>query len=312
MDNDVFIPHMARRGGLLWYKNRVLYHTYLDAKDPADAHPNNDDGRKAMFTMTYVVSGKLMLGVGFRNLSPADVHMISRTIPYHKQPKSARPLDAFAGKEWPEIFDFEVNKDWHQLTLYNASLTPGHTWVDDQKVWLNHYSMGLHMVPKTISLPLGEKHSFGGMELDSSAHYYIYDFWNNSFAGKFKGSSVFAQEIRPGEARMLSVHKAENHPQFLSTNRHIMQGFVDMTAYPQWNESRKTLTGTSEVIGEESYKVVIACNGRIPKSCNIKDNNIGTTQTTSRVYIVDEKNGLAELDINSKTNAALTWEIVFE
>ena len=51
---------------------------------------------------------------------------------------------------------------------------------------------------------------------------YVYDFWNESFVGVFPGNARLEQNLRPGEARMLSVHEVEPRPQFLSTSRHVM------------------------------------------------------------------------------------------
>lgn len=38
------------------------------------------------------------------------------------------------------------------------------------------------------------------------------NFWNNNFVGKVKGNQELKQKLRPGEARMLSIHEAVNYP----------------------------------------------------------------------------------------------------
>ena len=70
----------------------------------------------------------------------------------------------------------------------------------------------------------------------------MYDFWNDRFVGKLPGEARLAQTLRPGEARMMSVHRATEHPQFLSTDRHLMQGFLELSDV-RWDATRSRLTG---------------------------------------------------------------------
>ncbi len=122
-DNDLFMPEMVTRCGLRWYKNRVVVSYDLDAKDPLKARPAfNNDGLKTLMTMCYVVSARFLMARGFYQLTPEQLYIMSRTFPYHELPKSSRPVDAFSnGFAVPRIFDYEVNPDWHQLTLYNPN-----------------------------------------------------------------------------------------------------------------------------------------------------------------------------------------------
>ena len=40
-----------------------------------------------------------------------------------------------------------------------------------------------------------------------------------------------------------------------------MQGFVDLVGVPQWDAEKNTLSGTSKVIGGQTYQVILAGNG---------------------------------------------------
>ena len=102
-------------------------------------------------------------------------------------------------------------------------------------------------------MKLGASLNEGGLGLDPDKEYYLYDFWNEKLVGRYYGSDQLIQELRLGETRMISIHSVEKHPQFISTNRHIMQGLVDMTGLPVWNEKKKVLSGISNVIGGEEY-----------------------------------------------------------
>src|SRR5690606_20688977 len=160
-----------------------------DSKDPQMCFPAaNKDGARGMYTMCYVTGGRFLLARSFSQFSPEEIHDMSRIFPYHLQEKSARPIDAFnEGVTMPRIYDFAVDSSWHQLTFFNDNFdsTAG---------------------PSTISVKLGASLNEGGLELDSRRQYYVYDFWNDRLVGLLGGDAELTQDVRPGEARMMSVH----------------------------------------------------------------------------------------------------------
>jgi hypothetical protein len=288
-DNDIFVPEMVTRAGMRWYKNRVITSYDLDAKDPLKARPAfNHDGLKTMMTMAYVVTGRFLLARSFYQLSPEQLFVMSRTFPYHAVPKSSRPIDGFTpGVTVPRVFDFEVNSDWHQLTLYNPN------------------SDSTKADPNAMTVYLGRSLNEGGLGLDRNKTYYLYDFWNDTLTGVFKGDAVLKQQLRTGETRMISVHAEEKNPQFVSTNRHIMQGYVDMARYPSWDASKKQLSGVSKVVGGETYSVVIAVNGYKLLGAKARGANASTKMT-------NRGRGLALLSIDSDQNGEIEWTVYFK
>jgi hypothetical protein len=288
-DNDLFVPEMVTRCGLRWYKNRVVVNYDLDAKDPLKARPAfNNEGLKTLMTMCYVVSGRFLMARGFYQLSTEQLYIMSRTFPYQTLPKSSRPVDAFTnGFGVPRIFDYEVNPDWHQLTLYNPNLDS------------TNYDADI------MALELGASLNEGGLGLNADKEYFLYDFWNNKFVGRFYGSDLLIQELRPGETRMISIHSVEKHPQFISTNRHIMQGLTDMTGLPVWDENKKTLTGKSKVIGDEEYKVVIARNEYLPGRCN-------AVNAKTKMEQAENEHDLVVLSIIGEKSGEVEWTVTFK
>ena len=288
-DNDIFVPEMVARSGMRWYKNRVITNYDLDAKDPLKARPLfMNDGLKTLMTMAYVVSGRFLLARSFYQLSPEQLYVMSRTFPYHAVPKSSRPIDAFnKGVVVPRIFDYEVSDSWHQLTLYNPCID------------------STTSAPGKIDVSLGRSLNEGGLGLDGSRTYYLYDFWNDTLTAVIKGSAVLTQQLRPGETRMISIHAQEQNPQFLSTNRHIMQGYVDMSAYPTWNGTTRQLSGVSRVVGGETYKVVIAANGRTLVGAKAAGGK-------ASVHMKDVSRGLLELWIDKEENGPTEWIVSFK
>jgi len=286
-DNDIITPEMVSMCGLRWYKNRVVMNYDMDAKDPNKALPAaNADGARAMLTMCYVTSGRFLLGRSFTQLNKEQLFDLSRTFPYHCTPQSARPIDAFNnGVTIPRVYDFTVNPSWHQLTFYNYNTT-----ADAAK--------------NTISVWPAKSLNEGGMALDSNKQYYVYDFWNDHFIGLVSGRDKLEQQLRPGEARMMSVHARENNPQFISTNRHIMQGYLDLKDC-KWNVSSKMLSGLAEVVENDPFKIVIATNGKKIRNCKV-------SAGTCTIKMTDEKNSLAQLTVNTATNTDVKWEVNFK
>ena len=228
-----------------------------------------------------------LMARGFYQLSPEQLYIMSRTFPYPELPKSSRPVDAFTnGFTVPRIFDYEVNPDWHQLTLYNPNLD---STDNDANI---------------MTLELGASLNEGGLGIDPEKEYFLYDFWNDKFIGRYYGSDLLIQELRLGETRMISIHAVEKNPQFISTNRHIMQGLVDMVGLPVWNENKKVLTGKSKVIGGEEYKVVIALNGYKSVKCSAQN-------ARATIKMIDGENDLAVLSVQTDQNSDVEWNISF-
>jgi hypothetical protein len=273
----------------------------MDAKNPFHCVPDNLDGVRSMFTMAYVVSGRLLLGASFSRMTDEQLFILSRAFPYHSASKSARPVDAFSGGDLPQVYDFEVNPQWHQVTFFNTTY--------DSAEW-KKAADGSKLEPlgkpiaATVGVDLGKDSASCGLGLSSAKKYYVYDFWNEKLVGVFQGSARLEQPLRPGEARMMSVHEVEANPQFISTNRHIMQGYVDMPRC-KWDGKARELRGTSKVIGGETYKVIVALNGWKPKTANAPG-------AKSKIRLFDDKIGLAELSLDRPQNGDTDWVITFD
>ncbi len=312
-DNTMWAPPLISRAGLRWYKNRVVMNYDTDGKQVLDEHRRNGrDGVRAMFTMTYVASARMLIANSFSQMTPDQLHDLSRVIPFHSTPRSARPVDLFTGgAPYPRVYDFKVDDSWHQLTFFNTAIEKGE-W-PSVDVDLEPFTEGrrdfpgkvkaLKPVGARISVDLGAPPAEGGLGLTRNARYYVYDFWNDRLVGIFKGSDKLAQELRPSEARMLSIHAVEPDPQFLSTNRHVMQGYVDLTGRPRWDAKTATLSGVAKVIGGETFRIVIATNGRQPKDCRA----IGAT---AQVRVVDESAGLLELSLDARETGDISWSVI--
>jgi hypothetical protein len=282
-DNDIVTPEMISRCGHRWYKNRVIFTYDMDSKSLSKASPNNRDGLRQLLTMVYTVAPRLVLASSFSRMTPEQVHDLSRIYPIHDTPRSARPLDAFTREDGiPHIYDQVIDDSWHQLAFYNPDVAAA----------------------GTISVDIGKDSSFGGMGLKADKSYYVYDFWNDAFLGKFAGAGKLEQVLRPGEVRMMSVHEVTDHPQFISSNRHVMQGYVDVLK-TAWDPATRTLSGSSKVVGGETYKLVIATNGLKPAACAAQG-------AKAEVKLNEPASaGIAVLSIDQAANGTVDWTVTF-
>jgi hypothetical protein len=279
-DTDEMDSVTVTRCGLRWYKNRVLYNQDTDSKSIVRYEANRDKVR-CILTMGYVVSGRFLMANSFSDYSPATFKDITRTFPYHTANKSARPVDAFVSPS-PMVYDFEVDNTWHQVTLYNP----------DEK---NERLIGINISGKQVD---------GALGLDSQKSYHVYDFWNDKYCGILKGDQRLEQMLRPGEARMLSVREQFDHPRIISTNRHIMQGYLDIIN-ASWDPETKTLSGKSKLVGNDPCVITIAAEGFTPKSSSCESSN-----TISELS--GENDGLVRLTLKSSKNLDESWTVVFE
>jgi len=285
-DNNTINPRQINQAAMRWYKNRRLTSYDMDGKallksgHGKNIHNIEAAERCAILTLSYAVSGRLLLTESFRLFSDEVLHDLSRIYPFHATPLSARPLDAFIRSQ-PTVFDFPISASWHQLVLYNDSKSD-----------------------REFEIPISGDTASGAMGLDAERQYYIYDFWNDRFVGKVFGNASIKQLVSDGEARMLSVHAVENRPQWISTDRHIMQGYVDLVKKPEWNTDNNTLSGTSSLIGGELYRITLALNGYTPERVILKGG-------AGEIKIRSDNKNLADLILKVKESQKLSWKMVY-
>lgn len=276
-DSNGFYPGMVTIDGLRWYKNRTVFNYYPDSKT---VHGISPEIRQSMLTMIYLTSGRIDLATSFKLFTPEITHDFSRIYPAYREPFTARPLDAFSGIRDPQVYDLELTADWHQVALYNSTDKTG-----------------------MVSVAISGDRTAGAIGLDPAASYYAYDFWSDSFMGKLSGSAKIQRSLHPNCCAMISVRKVQDHPQVLSTNRHILQGWVDL-ANVKWTAASKRLSGVARVIGGEPFMIVIAGNGS-------KAIRAVADHATARLAAHPEK-GMNVIVLERPDSADVNWQVEYE
>jgi hypothetical protein len=278
---------VARKPALRWYKNRRLVHFDMDGKALMTAgnrlkgenYKIDETHRQAILTVNYAISGRLLLTEDFGKFPPEVIYDLSRTIPYHTSSLTARPVDAFIHDQ-PFIYDMAISPGWHQLVLWNSCK-------DERKIEAVFAGDAVN----------------GALGLDPGQDYYLYDFWNNRFLGTFSGADTFSVDIPSMNAKMISIHRVEDHPQWLSTDRHVMQGYVDLVEKPAWDADKATLTGTSVLIGGEAYRMTVALNG----------SNATKVKARGAAASIEAREDpeLVDVVLTSRKNREVNWSIYF-
>ena len=86
------------------------------------------------------------------------------------------------------------------------------------------------------------------------------DYSEGLISGRKNGGWWREQSLRPGEARVISIRKQRDHPQVVSTDRHILQGALDLSDV-SWDPATPTLSGSSRVVADDPSVISITTHG---------------------------------------------------
>jgi len=276
-DSSHFEPEMASRIGLRWYKHRSVFGYYPDGK----SFKNMDtDARRTMLIQVGLLSGRLELGTSFSRMTAEEQHDLTRLYPILSGTQSFRPVDMLIeGRTDPSVYVYRISDDWSQLILCNN-----------------------HNEPHTVTTPLsGDQADTGSLGHDPDATYYLHDFWNDKFLGEISGKQSIEQTLKPQQALTYSLHRKKDHPQFLSTNRHIMQGMSDL-ADVKWDAETLTYSGSAKLIGGEPFVITLANNGHTATK---------VTASTGQATLATTPEKLTRLTIRTDANNEVKWTVTW-
>ncbi|MCX6928264.1 MAG: alpha-galactosidase, partial [Verrucomicrobia bacterium] len=146
--------------------------------------------------------------------------------------------------------------------------------------------------------------------LDPASTYHAFDFWANQLVPDFKGNFEFP--VPAQSCRVIAVRSAKSHPVLLSTSRHVSQGILEVTG-EMWSAAAQTLSGVSQVVGQDPYELRIAGitdGGKFWKAVaamvSAADEAAGVTIT------MQECPGLVRVLINSPIGREVRWGVQFK
>jgi hypothetical protein len=138
------------------------------------------------------------------------------------------PLDLLPIADLKPVWDLKVRRPfatWDVVSMFN--------WGEE---------------PREYNLP------FADLGLDGRKEYLLYEFWSRKLIGVARDSIKL--RVDPRSNLLLAVHPLESRPQFLSTDRHISQGGVELTALA-WNADRGELSGKLQLVANDPLTMAV-------------------------------------------------------
>ena len=139
--------------------------------------------------------------------------------------------------------------------------------------------------------------------LEPEVDHVAFDYWQNIMIPSIKGR---LQITVPAEScRVLAVRPHSEHPQLLSTSRHITQGIVDVLE-ETWDEKTRMLSGRSRVVADDPCELRIAAPSAVESvTVSAPDESAGV-QTS-----VKDSPGLVRATLKSPISREVSWTVKF-
>jgi hypothetical protein len=213
-------PHASR----LWFLNGRVWWNDPDCVSVRAATLLEQARLNASFT---TIAGDLFYNSDWMpDFPPERLDILRRCMPAHNL--ASRPVD---------VFEHEPARIWH---LADTRETPRR-----DVVALYNWDKN----PATVSCPAGR------IGLPPAREYVGFDFWANKFLPPFK-ETVQAELPAGGSCRIFAIRPVADHPQLLSTSRHVTQGMIDVTG-EKWDATQATLSAISKVVANDPYELRI-------------------------------------------------------
>ncbi len=258
----------AWHGTNLYFLNGRVWH---NDPDPIYVREENPIDRARWMCSWLAVSGAMhSSSEQYDELSEERLDLLRRCLPMHEL--AARPVDLLE-KDQPEIWLVQ-NDRLNVVGLFN--------WKEKQATQIT-YDMGKL-----------------GLEADKT--YVGFDFWANEFVDAFSGN--LDQTLPAAQCRVLALRAIADHPQLVSTSRHITQGLIDVVE-EQWLASDKQLTGKSQVVGGDAYELRIV----LPSTGEWKASGVEVSQGSAKIVAQDGKT--LRVEIQTADSAEVSWKVTF-
>jgi hypothetical protein len=181
------------------------------------------DQARVWATLQGLTGQALLTSDRLMDLSEERVELLRRVYPA----VDIRPLDLFPTERYKRIWDLKIN---HQGRKYDV---------------VGVFNFGTEKVDR-IHLKWKE------LGIADSHPVHVFDFWNKEYLGAWSEGMVV--ETAPTSCRVLTLLPSSDRIQFISSSRHITQGWIDLAALDQ-NEAGNVFKGTSKVVRNDPYEL---------------------------------------------------------
>ena len=142
-----------------------------------------------------------------------------------------------------------------------------------------------------------------------AAEYAVFDFWANKFLPPLQ--KQLSVSLPPASCRILAVRPVTDHPQLLSTSRHVTQGMVDVLE-EEWDAGAQTLSGTSRLVANDSYelRIVVPAGERSWQACEA---SVSQADVKACVKVELKQDGpQLRVQVTSPVGREVHWQVRFE
>ena len=231
---------------------------------------------QAAASLIALSGGNIISGDRLTDLDNSRLEILKKIFPSFGE--AAKPLDLFESDR-PSVFSLKIKKPFAEWTIVGA-FNSGKTDV----------------ITKTISL--------NQLQLDPEKKYVAYDFWMERLVGEV--SQDFEIRILPESVTLLSIHEKRDVPHFISTDRHVLQGALEIEDI-KWDETTQTLSGVSTGPANTSHSVLVY----IPEGVNWKQDSHTLYKDFDNYSVRLTDQQLLKVHLRFEEKETLNWSIPF-
>jgi hypothetical protein len=141
--------------------------------------------------------------------------------------------------------------------------------------------------------------------LQTGKTFLAYDFWNNRFVGEIKNEIEIS--ILPGSVTLFSLHEKTGNPQFISTDRHILQGAIEVENV-SFNKETKIINGISKGPLGSNHNIKIY----IPSPSYWKNKGIGLFYDDENFSLKMVDDNILSINVRFKETSRVEWSALIE
>jgi hypothetical protein len=267
-----------RHGSNLYFLNDRVWRNDPDPVYVRESNPL--ESARLMVSWVALTGSMLTVSEQFADLPPDRLDLLKRTLPGHDL--KPRPVD---------LFDHEPPRIW--------LLTDDRGPVRRDVIGIFNWN---GKAAETIRCDEDR------MGLEPDVEYVAFDYWANTFSGPLRGT--LDEPLEPGTCRILAVRPVTDHPQVLSTSRHITQGVLDVVE-ESWDAASHSLTGKSQVVAGDPYELRIALPQPNRWQVTGSQADGGARFTLGKIQ-GDLQGGGLRATLVSPSSRTVAWKIVFQ
>jgi len=227
---------------------------------------------RAWATLQGLTGQALMDSDRLMDLSSERVDILRRVYPA----VDIRPLDLFPSTRDKHIWDLKIS---HLGVSYDV--------------------VGIFNYDETAAESRFLRWSDLGLPANKPMH--VFDFWNKEYLGAWEGG--IALPIEPTSCRVLTIMPMEDHPQLVSTSRHITQGWVDLVS-SSYDRAAHTYRGKSRVVRNDPYELRFA----FPRGTGMA---VSAASADGLPVRISNHQGWATVEFTPPSSGVVNWRVTF-